>query len=319
VKRAFKWASARQLVGVGGYTALRAVEGLKEGRTDARESRPVGPADPARVAATLPMLNPHVRTMVELLQLTGMRPGEVCRRRLAEVDRARGVWVYRPARHKTQHRGKDRVIPLGPRARAVIEEWLRRDGPPPEGFEDLTPAEGNRRLVAADAYQDAGRARDASLLRDVGRGFVVVAGCVVDPDEPLFSPAREREERFARWRRARKSKVPPSQRNRRKAAPARAPSAEYYAHALNNAIRVACGKAGVSVWHANQLRHGFATEVRPRYGLEAAQVRLGHSRADTTEIYAERDLALAVRVPGRHPARDRGAGNNSFRSLRARG
>jgi hypothetical protein len=35
---------------------------------------------------------------------------------------------------------------------------------------------------------------------------------------------------------------------------------------------------------------------RRRFGLEAAQVILGHAKADTTQIYAERDAALAVEV-----------------------
>ena len=59
---------------------------------------------------------------------------------------------------------------------------------------------------------------------------------------------------------------------------------------------MACRKAGVPHWHPNQLRHLFATEVRQAYGLEAAQVLLGHSRADVTQVYAARDLGLAVRV-----------------------
>ena len=49
-------------------------------------------------------------------------------------------------------------------------------------------------------------------------------------------------------------------------------------------------------WSANQLRHSRATEVRRRYGLEAAQVALGHARADVTQVYAERDLALAEQI-----------------------
>jgi hypothetical protein len=36
--------------------------------------------------------------------------------------------------------------------------------------------------------------------------------------------------------------------------------------------------------------------VRRRYGLEAAQAVLGHAKADTTEIYAEKNLALAAKV-----------------------
>jgi integrase len=49
-------------------------------------------------------------------------------------------------------------------------------------------------------------------------------------------------------------------------------------------------------WHPNQLRHTVATEVRARYGLEAAQVLLGHTRADVTQTYAERDMRQAADI-----------------------
>jgi site-specific recombinase XerD len=49
-------------------------------------------------------------------------------------------------------------------------------------------------------------------------------------------------------------------------------------------------------WAPNQLRHAAATEVRREFRLEAAQVILGHSQANVTQIYAERDLALGVEV-----------------------
>lgn len=49
-------------------------------------------------------------------------------------------------------------------------------------------------------------------------------------------------------------------------------------------------------WHPNQLRHTFAIRVRKQHGLEAAQVMIGHARADVTQIYAERNAALAVSV-----------------------
>jgi integrase len=299
VKRAFKWAVSEELVPVAVYHALRTVPGLRKGRSEARESEPVKPVDLQHVTVTLPFLNRHVRAMVELQRLTGMRPGEVCRLRLAEVDRSGDLWVYRPRAHKTAHRGKDRVIPLGPRARAIIAEFLRADCPPPEGFAHIDPDDADQqtvRLVMADAYQDAGRTRDAELLRDTSGPVALIGGCVVDPGANLFSPARERAERLVRWRRARKSKVPPSQRDRRKPDPKRVPAAEYHPHAYTNAIRKACEKAGLPHWHPNQLRHTFATEVRRAFGLEAAQVLLGHSRADVTQVYAERNLTLAGRV-----------------------
>ncbi|MCX7424739.1 MAG: tyrosine-type recombinase/integrase [Planctomycetia bacterium] len=49
-------------------------------------------------------------------------------------------------------------------------------------------------------------------------------------------------------------------------------------------------------WSPNRLRHTAATEIRQRFGLEAAQVTLGHSQADVTQIYAEKDLTLAAEV-----------------------
>jgi integrase len=49
-------------------------------------------------------------------------------------------------------------------------------------------------------------------------------------------------------------------------------------------------------WHPNQIRHTAATEFRSKFGLEAAQVLLGHSRADVTQTYAERDMKQAREV-----------------------
>src|SRR5262249_29699557 len=154
------------------------------------------------------------RCMVELQRLTGMRPGEACRLRLSEVDRTGEVWVYRPVQHKTAHHGKARAVHLGPRAQALITGFLRGSNPPPDGFAHVRlnePADRTARLVMADAYQEAGRDRDAELLRDTELAVVTVGGCVVDPTRTLFSPFRAREERFRLARQLRKSKVPPSQ------------------------------------------------------------------------------------------------------------
>lgn len=49
-------------------------------------------------------------------------------------------------------------------------------------------------------------------------------------------------------------------------------------------------------WHPNQVRHTVATEVRAKFGLEAAQVLLGHTRADVTQTYAERDMRQAADI-----------------------
>ena len=87
-------------------------------------------------------------------------------------------------------------------------------------------------------------------------------------------------------------------RSRRPQTAKRTPRARYDKDSYRWAIRKACQKAGVPVWHPNQLRHSAATEIRSRFGLEAAQAVLGHAKADVTQIYAERDLRLAAEIMG---------------------
>lgn len=55
-------------------------------------------------------------------------------------------------------------------------------------------------------------------------------------------------------------------------------------------------KAGVPQWTPHRLRHSAATVIRREFGLEAAQVLLGHARADVTQIYAEAKREKAMRV-----------------------
>jgi integrase len=187
--------------------------------------------------------------------------------RAYDIDTKGAVWLYRPASHKTVHKGKDRVIAIGPKAREVVRSFLKLD---------LT------------AY--------------------------------LFSPADAMEARQAARRAGRKTKVQPSQVNQRIRKPKRQPGQRYtpdsYGHAVRKAADaankdqacdpckalkpsercVACQAAALPYWHPHQLRHSHATQVRRQFGLEAAQVSLGHSQANVTQVYAERDLTQATKV-----------------------
>jgi integrase len=78
--------------------------------------------------------------------------------------------------------------------------------------------------------------------------------------------------------------------------PRRTAGRQYTKDSYNKAIRRACEAADVEIWSPNQLRHTRATEIRRDHGLEACQVILGHSRADVTQVYAERDHAKAREV-----------------------
>jgi integrase len=118
-----------------------------------------------------------------------------------------------------------------------------------------------------------------------------------DPDAPLFSPIDAVEQRNVKRRTERKTPMTPSQRARRpKSKPKRSPRLWYDKNAYGTAIRRACQVAGIPIWGPNRLRHSLATKVRRLYGLEHAQVVLGHSRADITQVYAESNGELASEV-----------------------
>lgn len=117
---------------------------------------------------------------------------------------------------------------------------------------------------------------------------------------PLFSPREARKGFLAeRWRN-RKTRVPPSQRRRkRKTAPRRPPGDRYNVGVYGRAVRRACQRAGLPTWSPNRLRHNAATRIRAAYGIEAARVILGHSSVATSEIYAEIDREKAREIMAR--------------------
>lgn len=127
IRQAFRWAVENELVPGEVLQALRAVAGLKRGRSRAKESVPVRPVDRGAVEAVLPHVARQVAAMIELQWLTGMRPQEVVQMRMAELDRGGRVWLFRPRDHKVEHHGMDRVIPLGPQAQAVLAPFLTLD------------------------------------------------------------------------------------------------------------------------------------------------------------------------------------------------
>ncbi len=78
--------------------------------------------------------------------------------------------------------------------------------------------------------------------------------------------------------------------------PCRTVGVRYKKDAYARAIARACIVAEVPHWTPNQLRHSAATAVRRDFGLEGAQLVLGHANAKTSEIYAERDMAKGAEI-----------------------
>jgi site-specific recombinase XerD len=200
-------------------------------------------------------------------------------------------WVYRPgsdrgayAKHKTAHHGHDRLILIGPRAQEIIRPYLG---------------------TKLDAY--------------------------------CFSPAAAESQRNALRRANRKTPLTPTQAKRKPAKHPKRPKGDHYEEtSYRNAVYRACDKAHplpehlsrrpesgrlesraawwerltdsekdevrawrkAHRWHPNRLRHTRATELRP-YGLDVVKTVLGHTKVETSQVYAEKDLEAARRVMGR--------------------
>jgi integrase len=264
VARAFKWSASKAKIPADIPMALSMVPGLLEGHTTAHETRPVEPVKEHLVDATLLFLPRVVADMVRVQRYTGCRPAEVCMIRPCDIDRSGEIWEYRPRTHKTKLRGKKRVVFLGPKAQHILGPYLDRD---PEAH-CFQPSESEAKRRAA---QHAARTTPLS--------------CGNVPGSNRASYKRRRP-----------------------------PGESYDPRAYHQAIRNACRKAfpvpvplsddsaaaakwrSNNSWFPNQLRHSAATEIRKLFGLEAAQTVLGHSKADVTQVYAERDYALAANV-----------------------
>jgi integrase len=210
VIRMFKWAVTKELVDVTVWQRLTAIDGLKAGRSKAKDRKPVGPADDNDFNAACDHMPDETAAMARIQRLTGSRPGEMWIMRPCDIDRTGVVWTYTPSSHKTQHHGKQRKIHIGPKAQSILLPYLLRG------------------------------ASELCFHRQTGRP----------------------------WDR----------------------------HSYREAIHLACNRAGIKTFNPNQLRHTAATEIRKRFGLEGAQVALGHSSADVTQVYAEADKAKATLI-----------------------
>ncbi len=128
IVRIFQHAVSRELVTPDRLVALQSLEALRYGQTKARESEPVVAVDIEAVRLTAKHLSPTIKAMIRVQVATGMRPTELCMMRPCDIERrSDGVWVYRPATHKTKHRGKVKEIPLIADAKRALRPFMDRD------------------------------------------------------------------------------------------------------------------------------------------------------------------------------------------------
>ncbi len=218
MRRLFAWAVAEELVTADILMGLQTVSPLQRGSTAAIESRPVLPVPESHIDAVRDLATAPVKAMIDLQLLTGARPTEIIIMRACDISMNGDVWQYRPAEHKTEHHGKERVVYLGPKSQLIIRRFMKS---------------------RTDAY--------------------------------LFCPRSVRfSNKLARER--------------------------YDIDSYRKSINRACRKSKIPEWSPNRLRDNAATRIRKEFGIEAAQIILGHAKVDATQVYAERDESKAAKI-----------------------
>jgi integrase len=261
VKEAFVWALERGLVPAAVALAIKEVKRLTPGRCDAAAPKRVLPIDRSVVDTTLAHCSRVVAAMIQVNLYTGARPGEIVIMRPCDLEMAAAdCWIFTPYRHKTQHKGRERRIALGPHAIAAVRPFLEEQKNT-RGYL-FSPA-------VARAEQD--EARRQQYAQDRGE--------VVEPRAEAVEKAR------MRWPGAVYSEE--TYRRAIHYACRKAGIAPWNPNQLRHS-------------HATEIRRVFGLAGLLDGGLDAAKETLGHSDSETSEIYAreslERAMAIARRV-----------------------
>lgn len=292
IRRVFSWACGEPgLIRPEQVLALSKVGRLSESNSPAPESEPVRPVDPDHARAIKPFVSDEVAALIELQLLTGMRPGEACTMRGCDLSTDGDVWTYTPAQHKTKHKGKSRTVFLGPRAQDVIRPFLRPDlsaylFQPREAMRRRREARHAARVTPPGVGNEPGDNRTRRPKRAPGERYTTASygrairrGCQLAFPAPALAELNRLIDDITESDKLPRSKAEKIARQRR-------PD-------LVKSIRA---HDRAQSFHAHQIRHTVATEVRRAHGLEAAQVMLGHSTLQATQVYAEKNEAVGRRI-----------------------
>jgi len=262
IRHMYKWAVSDELVPGSVLHALKAVPGLRRGRSDAAEPEAVKPVAIEMVEAIQPFVSQQVWAMIQLQLFTAARPGEVCRMRPCDIDRDGNIWVYALKRHKTAWHGHSRTIWIGPRGQEVLAPFLLREPnsycfSPAEAEAERRKRMSEQRVTPLSCGNTPGSNVKNNPQRSAGERYTTCAyrraiARACDWAFPLPQPlVKKQKTELKAWRKAHR-------------------------------------------WHPHQLRHNAATNLRKDFGLEAARIILGHRSAAITEVYAELDQQKAI-------------------------
>ena len=254
IRAMLKWGTIRKLVSTQVYGEAKLISALREGKTQAYENPEVEPVPDEVVRQTLPFMSPTIRTMVQIQRLTGMRPSEVCKMRVGDINQTRDteLWYYVPGSHKTEkHIGK-KSIPLGKPEQELIAPYLIGKKPSEAVF--------SPKAAMAEWHAERRANRKTKI-----------------------SPSQLERER-------KRAKKPA----KRQPGEFYASSSYRVAiiNAIKKGNKTLPDEQKIPHWYPYQIRHAAGTDTEKTEGLDKAQALLGHTSADTTKRYAHGRLAI---------------------------
>ncbi len=282
IRQVFRWGVQEELIPVQVWQAVQAVAPLRRGRTAARETEPVRPVPEAEIDAVRPFVARQVEALIDLQLLTGARADELTRLTLADLDTAGRVWFYRPAEHKGSHRGHERLILIGPRAQRIVQGFMEGRAVHEPLF---SPREAQSERHAAASSHRAAPPASPDTERRVGDRYTTASY------------------RRAIHRACDRAFPPPAELARIRVAGRGRHTSRWETPAEWRARLGATGRARLDQWRADhrwsphRLRHNAATHLRQQFGIEVAQLVLGHRMgSQITELYTEANTKRAIEV-----------------------
>lgn len=277
IKRIWQWGAEEELVPASTWHTLKSLKGLGFRRFGAAESKPAEIVPESDFLAVVPRVSAPVRAILELLWLTGARSGEICSLRTCDIIRDCAPWQYCPEKHKNAHRGHNRVIFFGPKARAILQPFLDEANPEKPLFSPAAAVRARQEAEKVSHRSDARRIRAAANKRRL-----------------------EAKKRLAKTGKSR----PKSSRK---------PAERYNRHSLANALRRCCRRIGVTYFNPHRLRHTARTRidelvgraagasvVGKEFASEEAQAILSHASNRMTQRYGGVCYGLAAMTMERH-------------------
>jgi len=254
IRHVFEWGVEEEVVLSNVSDALKAVKDLRKGEEGTYDNPPRKEVPDEVIQQTLPFMSPTVATMVKLQRITGMRPSEVYKMTVGNIDKHRdnGLWYYSPGSHKTEEHIGKKMIPLGKPEQELLAPYLTDKKPSDAVFSPRTAMQewkAERRANRKSKLTPSQTARDKLRAKNPADGVGEFY------DKGSYGQAIK--------------------------------------NAITKGNKVLSVGEQIPHWTPYQLRHAAGTDAEKTGGLDKAQALLGHKTANVTKRYAHAQLAIA--------------------------